>query len=197
MIRTAICGCGSISKFRHAPEYAENPHVKLVGYYDAVPERAKELADKFGGKVYDTAEALLTDPDVDAVSICTSNKYHCEYTVLASNHGKHVLCEKPMAMSVPEGEAMIKAARDNGKMLMIAQNQRLAPAHAKAKQLVAAGEIGKILTFRTIFGHRGPEYWTADKSINTWFFRKGDAFIGCIGDLGVHKSERFRPMRSR
>lgn len=192
MIRVGICGCGSIAQLRHAPEFAANGGVNLVGYYDLVPQRARELAARHGGEVHATAEALLTDPGVDAVSICTANVDHFRHTALALEHGKHVLCEKPMAVTVEEAEAMVGAARRAGKKLMIAENHRLAPAHLKAKEIIASGAIGRILSFRSIFGHRGPEYWAIDKSRSTWFFDRERARFGSAGDLGIHKVNVMR-----
>ena len=192
MINVAICGCGSIAELRHAPEFAGNPDVKLAGFYDPVTARADGLASRFGGAVYPSAEALLTDPSVDAVSLCTTNVYHCRYALLAFEHGKHVLCEKPMAVTVEEGESMVRAAKQAGKKLMIAENQRLAPAHTKAREIIASGGIGKVLSFRTIFGHRGPEYWAVDKNRSTWFFDRGQAQFGSVGDIGIHKINVMR-----
>lgn len=191
-MKVGICGCGSISKLRHAPEYSDNKDVELVGYFDPVRERAEELAALYGGEVYASAEALLTDSGLDAVSVCSSNKYHYEHTLTALKAGKHVLCEKPISTSIAEAKEMVKIAKAVKKKLMIAENFRVAPAHIKAKQLIESGAIGRVMTFRAVFGHPGPEYWTADKSTNTWFFRKNESFVGCIGDLGVHKIDMLR-----
>mgnify|MGYP001241814495 FL=1 len=73
-IRVAILGCGQITKHRHVPEYRANPFVTLVGFYDQQRERAEHYATLTGGKVYDTPEALFTDPTIDAVSVCTPNQ---------------------------------------------------------------------------------------------------------------------------
>ncbi len=191
MLKVGICGCGSISEFRHIPEYADRPDVVLAGYFDTARERAEKSAQRYGGKVYDTAQALLLDPAIDAVSICSSNKYHYEQVMAALKAGKHVLCEKPMATDTKKAAEMNTAAEKAGKKLMIAENFRVAPAHLKAKKLVEAGEIGNIQTFRAVFGHRGPEFWSAEKK-DTWFFKKDQCFVGCTGDLGIHKIELLR-----
>ena len=99
MVKVGIVGCGTITMVRHAPEYYNNPDAEIAGFYDIVPERAAELAGKFGGKVYETCDELLADTTIDAVSICTANDTHAEYTVKALAAGKNVLCEKPMATS--------------------------------------------------------------------------------------------------
>ena len=97
MIKVAIIGCGKIAQVRHLPEYAANPNVELVGYYDLNRERAEKVAAQYGGKVYDTYFDLLNNPAIDAVSICVDNRSHAEITTYALYAGKHVLCEKPMA----------------------------------------------------------------------------------------------------
>ncbi len=192
MIGIGVIGCGSISIYRHIPEYAMRNDCELKGYYDPKKERAQKMADQYGGKVYDTLEELLSDKEIQAVSVCTANKYHAPVSIAALKAGKHVLCEKPMAVSSEEGREMIDTARKMGKFLMIGHNQRLAPAHVRAKEILKSGEMGRILTFRTTFGHGGPENWSQDKGLHTWFFKSGDAFIGAMGDLGVHKADLIR-----
>ena len=191
-IRVGIIGCGKIAQVRHIPEYVANPHAEIRGFYDLNTKRAQELAEKYGGKAYESYEALLADPDIDAVSVCAANHVHAEISIAALKAGKHVLCEKPMAISLEECEAMVQAAKDSGKYLMIGQNQRLAKAHAKAKELIEQGAIGKVLTFRTIFGHGGPETWSVDPGKNTWFFDKTKAAMGAMADLGIHKTDMIQ-----
>lgn len=188
-MKVGIIGCGRIAQTRHIPEYAKNAKAQLAGYYDFNVERAKELAAVYGGKVYDSADALLADQEIDAVSICTANHAHGEIAVKALRSGKHVLCEKPMAVSLEECKAMVCAAAESGRQLMIGQNQRFARAHVKAKELLMEGVIGKVLTFRTTFGHGGPETWSIDGGANSWFFDKERAAMGAMADLGVHKTD--------
>lgn len=189
MINIGIIGCGKIAQVRHIPEYAENPDVKLAAFFSPNRARAQEQADKYGGKVYDTAEALLADPEIDAVSICAANYAHAELSIQALNAGKHVLCEKPMATTLADCEAMVECAKKNGKFLMIGHNQRLAKAHMEAKRLIDEGLIGDIITFRTSFGHGGPETWSISPGRNVWFFDKKKAAMGVMADLGVHKTD--------
>ena len=191
-IKVGIIGCGKIAQVRHIPEFAANPHTAPYGFFDLNQERAKDLAEKYGGKAYATCEELLADPEIEAVSVCTANHAHAEATIAALKAGKHVLCEKPMAVTLEECEAMVAAAKESGKFLMIGQNQRLARAHAKAKELIAQGAIGKVLTFRTIFGHGGPETWSIDPGSNVWFFDKSKAAMGAMADLGIHKTDMIQ-----
>ena len=187
MINIGILGCGNIARGRHIPEYAAHPDCSLAGYYNPTREKAEEMALKYGGRVYDSADALLADPQIDAVSVCTANDMHAELSIRALKAGKHVLCEKPMATSLPLAEEMVRVSRETGKLLMIGHNQRLMPAHAEAKELLASGMIGDVLSFRTTFGHGGPEMFMRVKDMNSWFFRKERAAMGVLADLGIHK----------
>ena len=189
MIRVGILGCGKIAQVRHIPEYLANPDAEIRGFYDIDLGRAQEMADKFGGKAYETPEALLADPEIDAVSICAINHAHAALSIQALKAGKHVLCEKPMATTPADCEEMVRVANETGKFLMIGQNQRLAKAHVVAKELLQQGLIGKVVTFRTTFGHGGPETWSITPGKNTWFFDKKRAAMGAMADLGVHKTD--------
>src|SRR5699024_3452062 len=112
-------------------------------------------------------------------------------SIAALSAGKHVLCEKPMATSSAEAEKMIEAAKINNKKLMIAHNQRFVASHTKAQQLIQENAIGKIYSFRTTFGHGGPESWSIDGK-DSWFFNKEEAFIGAMREIGVHKADLIR-----
>lgn len=186
MLRIGIIGCGRISQVRHVPEYAENPHCSVTAYFDTLSNRAEMFAAEYGGKAYDSIPALL-ESGVDAVSICVSNEAHAVATIQALQAGCHVLCEKPMATTLQECIDMMEAAEACGKLLLLGHNQRFAKAHIKARQLIADGLIGRVLTFHTRFGHHGPEGWTG--LADSWFFDKRQAAFGAIMDLGIHKTD--------
>lgn len=190
-IRVAVIGCGSISKYRHIPEYAANPNVEIIAFCDPVKDRVEKYAETYGAKAYTDYETLLKQEKPDAVSVCTPNASHAEISIAAANAGAHVLVEKPMASSEEEALAMIEAAKRNKVYLMVGHNQRLMPPHVKAKEILETGRLGKVLTFRTSFGHPGPEGWSVDGR-ESWFFRKSEAVMGSMGDLGVHKSDLIR-----
>jgi len=190
-LRVGVIGCGSIARHRHLPEYAANPHVDIVAVCDIVEERAIEMAEKYGAKAYTDYEKLFNAQETDVISVCLPNYLHAPVTIGALKAGNHVLCEKPMATSRDEALAMIQAAKESGKKLMIAHNQRFVASHKKAKALLESGELGKVYSFKTTFGHPGPEGWSIDGR-NSWFFDKKRAFIGALGDLGVHKADLIR-----
>ncbi|MEH7383638.1 Gfo/Idh/MocA family oxidoreductase [Bacillus sp. JJ1533] len=186
-IKVGIIGCGSITRHRHAPEYKANQHVEEIIFYDRNLERAKSLAEEFGGRAVETVEELLNDPSIIAISDCSSNDAHHINTTNALLSGKHVLCEKPLAISVKHAEEILTAERKSGKKLMVDHNQRFTKAHQKAKEILVEKELGEILTFKTTFGHQGPESWGVNKSNSTWFFKKERSHLGVAGDLGIHK----------
>ncbi|MFD2117746.1 Gfo/Idh/MocA family protein [Paenibacillus yanchengensis] len=190
-IRVAVVGCGSISKFRHVPEYAANDNVELIAFVDPIIERAENMAVIHGGKAFATHLEMLAEMKPDAVSVCTPNNVHASISIDVANAGAHVLVEKPMAVTDEEAAAMIEAANKNSVKLMVGHNQRFMPPHVKAREILASGKLGKVLTFRTTFGHPGPESWSIDGR-ESWFFRKEEAIMGAMGDLGVHKSDLIR-----
>ena len=188
MIRIGIIGCGKIAQVRHLPEYATNPDARLVGYYDKNVDRASAVAAQYGGTVYNSYFELLNDPGIDAVSVCVENRAHAEIATAALYAGKHVLCEKPMAVTLGECESMVAAAERNERHLMVGHNMRFDPVHRKAKEMLDAGIIGDIITFRTVIGNAGPEGWSLDSNReDTWYFDKNKAAMGALSDLGIHK----------
>ncbi len=190
-VKYGVIGCGAIAQRRHIPECIANPESKLVALADPMKERVEELAEKYGAKGYTDYKEMLKDPSIDAIVVAGPNSLHAQQSIDALNAGKHVLCEKPMATTREDAKAMLEAAKKNKKFLMIGLNQRLMPAHAKAKKILESGALGKVLSFRTAFQHPGPEGWSVDAG-KSWFFKKGQAFMGVTGDLGVHKADLLR-----
>ena len=186
-IKAGIIGCGSIARLRHAPEYKANPYVSDIVFYDRNIERAEALANQFGGSVAKTVEELLDDPSIKVISDCSSNESHHIFSTKALLSGKHVLCEKPLALTVEHANKIIEAQSNSGKKLMVGHNQRLNRAHQMAKEILETNKLGDVLTFRTTFGHQGPEDWGVDKTNLTWFFQRERSGYGVAGDLGIHK----------
>ena len=185
-LRIGVIGCGAIAQRRHLPEYADREDVQIVAVYNRTREKAEEASRLYGGKICRSIEELVS-MDLDAVSVCTNNARHAHDSILALKAGKHVLCEKPMDVSMDACLAMTEVAKEEGKLLMIAQNQRFSSAHEKAHDLIKEGAIGKVLSFETKFGHAGPERWTGTE--DTWFFQKNAAGMGALADLGIHKTD--------
>ncbi len=191
-LNIGIIGCGSIVQKRHAPEYAANPNCKIIAFSDPIAERVGAMAEEYDCKGYADYKDIINDPKIDAVSVCTANVSHASISIEALNAGKHVLCEKPMATTAAEAAAMLEAAKKADRLLVPAHNQRLFNSNVKAKKILDSGEMGRVITFRAAFKHRGPEAWSADKGKHTWFFKKSATNLGVLGDLGIHKLDLVR-----
>ena len=190
-VKYGIIGCGAIGQRRHIPECHDNPKSTVAALCDPVKDRVKELGEQYGAEAYTNHKTMLEKADIDAVVVCGPNSLHAPQTIDALKAGKHVLCEKPMATTREDAKRMIAAAKRAKKHLMIGLNQRLMPPHVRAKEILKSGKLGKVLAFRTAFKHPGPEGWSVDGAAS-WFFKKGSAFMGTTGDLGVHKADLMR-----
>jgi len=135
-----------------AIQRAERCDVVAIASRDEV--RATESADVLGiPRAHGSYEALLADPDVDAVYIPLPNHLHAEWTIAAARAGKHVLCEKPLALTAAEAGTMISACADAGVLLMEAFMYRLHPSWVAVRELVAAGRIGELRTVQSWFSY--------------------------------------------
>lgn len=186
-IKVGIIGCGAITKMRHAPEYKANPYVDEIVFYDRNLHRSEAMVERFGGRNVKSVEELFNDPGITAISDCSSNEQHHVFSTQALLSGKHVLCEKPISLTIEHAKEILAAQKKSGKKLMVDHNQRFTRAHQKAREILSSGELGKVLTFRTAFGHSGPESWGINKTNSTWFFKKERSGFGVGGDLGIHK----------
>jgi UDP-N-acetylglucosamine 3-dehydrogenase len=191
IVRYGVIGCGAISQRRHIPEAAANKKSEIVAVADPVRGRAKEVAGPLGAAAYTDYKKMLKEQDLDAVAVCGPNKLHAPMTVDAFKAGLHVLVEKPMATTRADGKKMLAAAKKARKYLMVGMNQRLMPAHVKAKEILDSGRVGKPISFETSFKHPGPDGWSVDGP-KSWFFKKVPAAMGVTGDLGVHKADLMR-----
>lgn len=180
MVNVVIIGSGSIAFSRHIPSIQKSKNGRLYGFYNRNFQRTQKTVEQFGGIAYRSLNEIWEDKLVDAVIICSPTPSHCELTISSLNAGKHVLCEKPMAMNIKEAKAMREAAKKSGKKLMISHNQRFYKPHMIAKELLRRNEIGKILTFRTFLGVVGRN----DPTGVTW--------KNSIAEVGSHRIDLMR-----
>ena len=147
-LRIGLVGVGGIAQDRHIPTLLTlSEKVKLTAVCDVNQEQAEKVAANFHiPHTFSDYNALF--PEVDAIVICTPNKFHVEIAVAALEAGVHVLCEKPMAMTVTECEAMLAASKKSGKLLSVAYHYRHTETAKVAKAAVNAGEIGDSLVTR-------------------------------------------------
>jgi predicted dehydrogenase len=157
-IRFAVIGCGRIAQ-RHAEHISE--YGELVAVCDIVKSRAMELAKKCGCAYYFQDKDLLKNQaGVDVISICTPNGLHAQQTILALKSGKHVICEKPMALSKRDCDQMITAAREAHRYLFIVKQNRFNPPIVALKKAVEEGRIGKIVSVQlNCFWNRNDQYY--------------------------------------
>ena len=191
-LKFAVIGCGRIAS-RHADII--NGIAKLSAVCDIKPDRAKALAEKYSCRNYTSIEELLKkEPDVNVVSVCSPNSLHSVHTILSLNSGKHVLCEKPMAVSVKECERMIKAASESKKSLFIVKQNRFNPPVAALKETIDEGRLGKILSVElNCFWNRNDQYykdsdWKGRKTLDggtlfTQFSHFIDLLYWLVGDV--------------
>lgn len=151
---------------------------------DVSEKLAQDAAARYG---YERAvvgwQAAVEDPEVELVDICTPNSLHRDIAIAAAQRGKHILCEKPLALNAAEAEEMYRAAERAGVVHMVAFNYRRTPAVVLARQLIEQGRLGRIYNFR---GHFLSE-WAADPEAPiSWRFKKALAGSGAAGDVASH-----------
>ena len=154
-ISVALIGSGRAGMI-HARNFKGSvPCAKIVAVCDPVPEAAKSAAQELEIDLcYTDYKQVMENEDIDAVIVATPTKYHCEIVIAAANAGKHILCEKPMAMSVEECDRMDEAAKRNHVALQVAFMRRFDASFMAAKKMVDQGEIGDVVMVRS--NTRGP-----------------------------------------
>ena len=162
-IGIAIIGCGGIAQ-AHLESLGEIDDFRIVATVDIIEERAKEYASKYKAERYYTSiDEALEDPEVEAVSICLPHYLHSPVAVAAAKAGKHILVEKPMAISLKEADEMIKAADENDVTLMVEQTLRFRNCNILTKKLIREGRIGKVCNVirrRLSFSKSFPSEWS-------------------------------------
>jgi UDP-N-acetylglucosamine 3-dehydrogenase len=184
-LRIGVVGAGLIARRAHLPAFAADPLADLAGICSGHRANAQSAAAEFGvRRVYGSWEELVADPGIEAIDICATSALHGPVAIAALHAGKHVLVEKPMALTLDEADAMLAAARRAERVLMVAHNFRYEPLFEAAKEIVSAGTIGAVRAIRGSFMHAGPEEsWGATSD---WFWQEEDAGGGALIDLGVH-----------
>ncbi|GAB4522341.1 MAG: Gfo/Idh/MocA family oxidoreductase [Anaerolineae bacterium] len=179
-LRVGIIGCG-VGR-AHARGYARHPRAEIVAVADINPDRCRRITDEIPvPRVYTRYEEMLACDDIDAVSIALPNFLHAPAAIAALEAGKHVLIEKPLAMTAEEGKAMVDAARRTGRKLMICFNYRFRGDSQAVKRQVEAGTLGEVYYTRA-----GWLRQTGIPGIGSWFTDKSLSGGGPLIDLGVH-----------
>jgi len=152
VLRIGIVGAANIARlFVNATRPSRKIAIRAVAARDR--ERAEKFAQELGiGTVHASYDALLADPDIDAIYNPLPNNLHAEWSIRAADAGKHVLCEKPLALDEAQARAMFDAARRNGVHVVEAYPYRAQPQTLKLRELLAAGEIGRLQVIQAAFG---------------------------------------------
>jgi len=178
-VKVAIIG----SQFQadiQAASFQIMPHeAEVVAIASPTPGNAAELANKYGiTRVFTDYRKLLAMDEIDMVVIGVPNHLHCQVTVDAAAAGKHIVCEKPLAMTIAEGEEMIAVAKRHGVLLMYGEELFFTPKYLKAKEMADAGAFGKIHLVKQSEKHFGPH--------SPWFWDVNRSGGGALMDLGCH-----------
>jgi dTDP-4-amino-4,6-dideoxygalactose transaminase/predicted dehydrogenase len=180
-VRVGIVGCGQMGRW-HLDGYKSDPRVELVGFVDTSVDRAEQFAREVGGRAYRSHTEMLANESVDAVSLCTVPSTHRDISIDLLNAGAHVLCEKPLAISVAEAEEMSRTAKERNRLLITAFKFRFHDEVRRAKDLIDAGSLGRILNFRLMFGGYIDMH-------DQWYAQKALAGGGIIMDNGPHAAD--------
>ncbi len=182
-VRVGIIGCGGIANGKHMPALKKIEEVEMVAFCDLIEERAVKAAEEFGvegAKVFTDYKELLKEEDIEVVHVLTPNKQHSFITVDALEAGKHVMCEKPMAINSAEAKKMLDAAKRTGKKLTIGYQNRFRPECLYLKKVMEAGDLGEIYYARAQAIRR--------RAVPTWgvFLDEENQGGGPLIDIGTH-----------
>ncbi len=159
MINFSIIGFGRIGA-RHAQRVHENPSANLVAVCDLKKPRLSEMSSLYDAEPYHNYQEMLQRDDIDVVCVCTPNGLHAEMSIAAANAGKHILCEKPMAISVEEGTRMMEAAATHNVHLFVVKQNRYNPPIAKVKEIIDRGILGQIyMIVINVYWNREADYY--------------------------------------
>lgn len=179
-LKVGIAGAGWPGR-AHAGGYQHASGFKVVAVADLIPDRRRQIMTEFGArKEYADAKELVADKEIDVVSVCLPTHLHAPLALAALRAGKHVLCEKPPALSVKEARQMAAAAQKNGRQLLYGVQRRFGGAEQAAHQAIAKGYAGEIYHARVS--------WMRSRGIpigTGWFTDKSKSGGGALSDLGI------------
>lgn len=187
-VRVGVLGTGTIVRDYHIPTLQANPNAVVVAAGNLHPNSLEALAKQYDiPKTYTEFHELAADPEIDAVVVGLPNYLHAPVSIQMLEAGKHVLCEKPMAMSVSEAQSMVEASNRTGQKLMIAHMWRFDQEILWLRDLVASGALGQVFKAKShaIWLHDGPPP-------DSWFAQQSFAGGGALADMGIHSIDTMR-----
>lgn len=144
VLKVGLAGIGSVSR-TVLPELEGASNVKLAAVADVRQEPLDRCREKYGCETYTSVEAMCEDPNVDAIWICTPNMFHADHAIIAAEHGKHVICEKPMALNLDQAQAMVDAVERNGVRYVQGHSKIFDAPVRKMREIVSSGELGRVI----------------------------------------------------
>ena len=198
-IRIGLMGCGSVADFGHLPAIGRCSDFELVGLFDPVPGRAQAYASRVGGTAFESDKAFFEEP-MDAVAICSPLASHFDNVMLASQHGVHVLCEKPIAVDEDEAADMIAVMEDSAKGFFVGLVYRFSPVAAQLKKWLRDGTIGDVRHIRMQYLWNLHGQWVQDsagKWVESPLWRGRMLEGGPLIDCGVHQIDLIRWITGR
>lgn len=187
MARYGILGFGHHAVRRLMQGFAGASDSNLVGMWRRDAAKAQENAREYSiPHVFETPLDLCKSQEIDVVFVASPDALHLEHTLLAARHGKHVLCEKPLAMNIGEAERMQATAENHGVRLGVAQNMRYNRSLARMREWISEGTLGKPVLAQAQFAY------SAKSSPRTWIYNPTLALGGPIGDVGIHCIDALR-----
>ena len=148
ILRIGFAGLGEAAT-RVMPEIVDLPQIRITAAADTRPRAREKFREEFGGEVYETLEELVQSPNVDAVYIATPHEMHARHTITAAENRKHVIVEKPMALSIDECEAMNAAAEKHGIKLLCGHTHSFDPAIRKMREIIQSRRLGRLCMIQT------------------------------------------------
>lgn len=164
-MKVGIIGFAHMHSYSYARAVRQMEYTELAAVTDDDQSRGKQAAEHFGAKYYSEYEMLLQQ-DLDAVIITSENNKHHEYVLAAARAGKHILCEKPIAINVKDAEEMIEVCREFGVILQIAFPVRYNTTVVRAKQLIDEGKLGRIMAMKGTNRGKIPGGWFVDRNLS-------------------------------
>lgn len=187
-IRFGVIGCGAIGAW-HCIAIQNTVGAELVGVADAFPASAQKFGARFNTRAFASVDEMLASPDIDCVSICTPSGLHVNLALAAAEHGKHVLVEKPMALTCEDADRMIAAGDANHVKIGVVFQARTHENTKMLKNLVDSGRLGKIITADVFMKYyRSPEYYAQGGWRGTWAMDGG----GALMNQGIHSVDLLR-----
>jgi predicted dehydrogenase len=199
ILKVGVIGCGMVANIGHLPAYQKSPLAEVVAVADPLKSHLKKVQNKFNiPKGYDNANDLIDDPNIEAVSICSPHWLHAEQAIRAAENGKHILCEKPIGLSLEEIDEMIKVVEKNDVIFQTATQKRFDLGNQYIKDGILKKEIGTIFQASVFWYHSMAQFLEEKptkeliQEIGLWRLTDKRCGGGDLLDHGPHYFDLFR-----